>query len=119
MRKCVLLTVIITVMSAATSQAMTIFIDQSKRLPPADTGWAAILTWFEETFPNATVIVGNFDDPSGRPESRTAIEAADVLVINRRTNSGGYDAADGVYYINLPIPVVSDQLCHAFLYNSL
>jgi hypothetical protein len=70
-----------------------------------DAAGTPTVTWFRENFPGATVTPGNYADTTNAAV-RAAIEAADILVINRRTYSGGYDAADAAYYATLSKPVI-------------
>ena len=103
MKKFILLTVIFAVMCVTTSHAMTILIDGDYLWN--DAGGTAIVTWFQQNFPGATVTRGSYSNTTDAGIKAT-IEAADLLVINRRTYSGGYDLADGVYYSGLTKPVI-------------
>lgn len=98
-----LLTVLLAVMGVAASHAQTVLIDESYLAPSA--GGQPVVDFFTTNYPDVTVTVGNYDNTTDAGV-RAAIEAADVLVINRRTYSGAYDAADAAYYAGLSDTVV-------------
>lgn len=106
MRRLIVLAALFAAMCVATSNAKpieTILIDGDYLW--ADPGGQAVIDFFTNTYPDATVTSGSYSD-TANAGVRATIEAADMLVINRRTYSGGYDAADGAYYSSLDIPVI-------------
>lgn len=105
MRRLFLLTVMVVVMCVAMSQGVTILLDHGADFAGGAAGNQATIDFFTDHFPDATVIAGNYDNTADA-SVQAAIAAADVLVLCRTTSSGGYDAADGIYYSGLSIPVV-------------
>lgn len=90
-------------MTAVSSNGATILIDGSWLHDNA--GGQAVVDYFNNNFADTTVSTANCDNTSDA-NVQALIANADVLVINRRTSSGGYDANDAAFYSALEIPVV-------------